>query len=444
MLKAGIISLGCAKNLVDTEVMLGLLKDAGIKIIDNPEIADILIINTCGFIQSAQEESINTILQMAEYKKTGKCRALIVTGCLAQRFHTELLPEIPEIDAMLGTNSWHEIVPAIESVLAGQYVTNIDKKETIYNETMPRVLTTPQYSAYVKIAEGCSNCCSYCVIPLIRGSFRSRPMESVIAEIRSLVSQGVREINLIAQDTTSFGKDLYGTPKLVELLRELVKIEQLKWIRILYCYPKYFSDELIELIATEEKICSYVDLPLQHADDSILTAMNRQDTRQDIETLLRKVRKKIPGVAVRSSFIVGYPGETDEQFENLKQFVAEQKFDRVGVFTYSQEAGTIAGALADQIPEEIKQERYHQLMALQSKISEDLNHGIEGRTIEVLVEGQSPEQQNVAYGRSYREAPDVDGMIYIENARQVKPGEFITAKVVQGFTYDLLTEKVDK
>ena len=444
ILKAGIISLGCAKNLVDTEVMLGLLKNAGIEITDTPNLADVLIVNTCGFIQSAQEESINTILQMAEYKKTGKCRALIVTGCLAQRFSADLEREMPEIDALLGTNSWPEIIKTIDHILAGQRVVKVDTKEMIYDHTMPRVLTTPAYSAYVKIAEGCSNCCSYCVIPLIRGKFRSRPQQSIIAEIKKLVGQGVKEINLIAQDTTSYGKDLYGTPRLVELLQELVKIEPLKWIRILYCYPKYFSDELIDLMAKEDKICSYVDLPLQHADNTVLQAMNRQDTREDIETLLAKIRKRIPGVTVRSTFIVGYPGETAEQFENLKQFIAEQKFDRVGVFTYSQEAGTVAGKLANQIPEKVKEERFHQLMALQSKISEEINQHLEEQTVEVLVEGRQPEQKNTVYGRSYREAPDVDGTIYVENAENVKAGEFITAKIVQGFTYDLLAEKIDK
>ena len=444
MLKAGIISLGCAKNLVDTEVMLGLLKDAGIEITDTPNLADILIVNTCGFIQSAQEESINAILQMAEYKKTGKCRALLVTGCLAQRFSADLAREMPEVDALLGTNSWPEIINTIDHILAGQRIVKVDTKEIIYNETMPRVLTTPTYSAYVKIAEGCSHCCSYCVIPLIRGKLRSRPPQSIIAEINHLVKQGVREINLIAQDTTSYGKDLYGTPKLVELLQELVKIEPLKWIRMLYCYPKYFSDELIDLMAKEDKICSYVDLPLQHADNTILQSMNRQDTREEIETLLAKIRTRIPGVTVRSSFIVGYPGETNEQFENLKQFIKEQKFDRVGVFTYSQETGTVAGKLSKQIPEEVKKERFHQLMALQAKISEEINQHFEGQTVEVLIEGRHPEQKDTVYGRSYREAPDVDGTIYVENAANVKTGEFITAKVLQGFTYDLLAEKVNK
>lgn len=441
MLKAGFISLGCAKNLVDTEVMLGLIAENKIEITPEPDKADIIIVNTCGFIDAAKEESINTILQMADYKKNGTCRGVIVAGCLGQRYRQQLLDELPEVDAIVGTGAWHRINEAIASVLQGQRVLMIDDNNTIYDESMPRITTTPFYSAYIKVAEGCSNCCTYCAIPLIRGGFRSRKVESIVKEAKQLAEKGIKEINLIAQDTTSYGKDLYDKPQLVALLKELVTIEGIKWIRLLYCYPKYFSDQLIDLIAKEPKICKYIDLPLQHIDDEILRQMNRKDSRQDVETLLAKLRMRIPGVTVRTSFIVGFPGEQEHHFANLREFVETQKFDRVGVFTYSQEEGTKAALFTEQVSEETKQERYHSLMALQSQISEELNHGLEGQPVEVLVENCSDEP-GVVTGRSYREAPDIDGQIYVENALNSKPGEIIRAKIVQGFTYDLLAEKL--
>jgi len=443
MLKAGFISLGCAKNLVDTEVMLGLLATNDITITDNPPEADILIINTCTFIDTAKEESIETILQMADYKKQGKCQCLIVAGCLGQRYQQDLLNELPEVDAIIGTGAWHRIIEAIHTTMVDKRrVLFIDETNTIYDETMPRVNTTPFYSAYVKIAEGCSNCCSYCIIPKVRGKFRSRAVESIVAEVKNLVASGVKEINLIAQDTTSYGRDQQGAPKLTDLLQELVKIDGLMWIRLLYCYPKYFSDELIELIATEPKICNYVDLPLQHSHNDILKAMLRPDGQEDIETLLAKLRSRIPGIAIRTSFIVGFPGETEEHFEALRQFVISQRFDRVGVFTYSQEEDTIACALPDQIDDEVKQERYHNLMSLQCQISEELNQDLEGTVLDILIETVSTEPEVIVSGRSYREAPDVDGQIYIEKATECKPGDVIQAQVVQGFTYDVVAEKL--
>ncbi|HMM21636.1 MAG TPA: 30S ribosomal protein S12 methylthiotransferase RimO [Selenomonadales bacterium] len=443
MLKAGFISLGCAKNLVDTEVMLGMLAEGGVAITGNPAEADILIVNTCSFIETAKEESIATILQSAEYKTGGKCRGLVVAGCLGQRYQQELLDELPEVDAVIGTGAWHRINEAIQSILAGQRVLLIGDTDTIYDETMPRILTTPPFSSYVKVAEGCSNCCSYCVIPQVRGKFRSRPIESVVAEVETLIARGAREINLIAQDTTSYGQDLYGQPRLTHLLRELVKLDGDIWIRLLYCYPGQFSDELIELMAREPKICKYVDLPLQHAHDDILKAMNRRDSQQDVARLLAKIRAAIPGVAIRTTFIVGFPGETAEHFAALEAFVAEQKFDHVGVFTYSREEDTVAASLADQIPEEVKQERYHNLMALQAKISEERNISLEGQSLEVLVEGLGENDQGeLAIGRSYREAPDVDGRVYIENPAGVEPGDIVAVRILQGFAYDLLAEKI--
>lgn len=441
MLTAGFISLGCAKNLVDTEVMLGILADNNIHITDNPQDADILIINTCGFIDSAKEESIATIMQMAEYKKEGKCRGVIVAGCLGQRYQQELLDELPEVSAIVGTGAWHRIMEAVNAVLGNERVLLIGEMDTIYDENMRRITTTPVYSAYVKIAEGCSNCCSYCVIPMVRGKYRSRSIESIVAEVNKLTERGVKEINLIAQDTTSYGRDRYGKPQLTALLGELVKIEGVAWIRLLYCYPRYFTDELIEFIASQPKICKYIDLPLQHADDEILAAMNRRDTRADIENLLKKIRMGIPGVTVRTSFIVGFPGETEQHFETLKKFLLEQKFERVGIFTYSQEEDTPAGTMETQVPDSVKEERYHELMSLQCRISEELNHDMEGKILTVLIEGHSQEQPNVAVGRSYREAPDVDGCIYVENAQGILSGEFIETEVIQGFTYDLLAEK---
>lgn len=440
-MKIGFVSLGCAKNLVDTEVMLGLLDQGGYVITDQPAEAEILIVNTCSFIDSAKEESIAVILQMADYKQHGKCRCLIVAGCLGQRYREELLAELPEVDAILGTGAWGRVIEAIEAVAAGRRVLFVDEMTAIYDDQSPRIRTTPSYSAYIKIADGCSNCCSFCIIPQVRGQFRSRPAASVIAEAKNLVASGVKEINLIAQDTTSYGRDRSGRPELAALLRELAAIEGEFWIRLLYCYPKYFTDELIALIASEPKICKYIDLPLQHADDHVLQAMNRRDSRREIETLLQKLRAAISGVAIRTTFIVGFPGETEEQFGCLRDFMIKQRFDHVGVFSYSREEDTPAAAMTGQVPEEISQARYHDLMALQSQISEEINQKLEATTLTVLVEGRL-DGENTLLGRSYREAPDVDGRIYIENGPVCNPGCFVKARIAQGFAYDLVAEPV--
>ncbi len=441
MIKAGFVSLGCAKNRVDTEVMLGLLSQRGIEITDDPAEADVLIVNTCSFIDSAKDESITTILQMADYKKTGKCRSLLVAGCLSERYRQGLLDEMPEVDAIIGTGAWHRITEALDAVLAGQRVMLIGDTDTLYDETMPRIHTTPEYSAYVKVADGCDNRCSYCVIPLVRGRFRSRRIESVVAEVTALAKAGVKEINLIAQDTTSFGKDLHDSAGIIELLEALVKIPDVPWIRLLYCYPRFFSDELIALIAREERILSYIDLPLQHIHDDILTAMNRRDSSDDIRKLLAQIREVIPGVALRTTFIVGFPGEEEEHFATLRQFMLEQKFDHVGIFTYSPEEDTLAAVMDHQVPEEIKEERYHELMAIQAEITEKVNRSKEGQIVDVLIEGVAQAEGNVVFGRSYREAPDVDGRIYIENPpAAIKAGDVIKARIVQGFAYDLVAE----
>ncbi|MCR5834417.1 MAG: 30S ribosomal protein S12 methylthiotransferase RimO [Selenomonadaceae bacterium] len=442
-MKAGFISLGCNKNLVDTEVMLGIMLENGIELTANPAEADILIVNTCAFILSAKEESITTILNIAEYKENGKCRSLIVAGCLGQLYNKTLLDEIPEADAIVGTGAWHRIMEAIEETISGRRVVLLGDKPIIYDSKSPRIRTTPNYTAYVKIAEGCNNRCTFCSIPLIRGRQISRPIEDIRAEVERLAEEGVKEINLIAQDTTAYGTDIYGQPKLAELLRELVKVDKIHWIRILYSYPHRFSDELIDVIASEEKICKYVDIPMQHASNKILHSMNRPDTRESVEVLLQKLRERIPDVVIRSTFIVGFPGETDEDFQELKEFLKTQRLDKVGIFTYSREEDTPAYDFPNQVPPEIMQERYHDLMSMQSLISQEMNEEIEGMELEVLIEDRDEEVEEVVSGRSYRDAPEVDGLVYIENDGRSKPGDIVRVKVLSGFVYDIAAERID-
>lgn len=437
----GTVSLGCPKNLVDSEIMLGLIRDNHWEISNDPGKAQIIIVNTCAFIESAKEESINTILQMAEYKKTGSCEKLIVTGCLGQRYAEDLFRDMPEVDAIIGTECYDKIGEVIERVLKNERFILVEPPKK-YTQKVQRVLTTPKYFSYLKIAEGCNNRCSYCAIPLIRGPYRSRPYEEVMAEARDLVKQGVRELIVVAQDTTKYGVDLYGKYKLADLLRGLNALPELKWIRVLYCYPDSFTDDLIKAFAECEKVCKYVDLPLQHASNSLLKTMRRFDTREDAEQLLAKLRKAIPNLCVRSTFIVGFPGETKEQFEELKDFMAKAKFNCAGVFTYSQEEGTEAGIMPNQIPEETKQERYHELMSLQALISEENEQAREGKTIEVVVEGFDSEDATIAIGRSTWEAPDIDGKIYIENGTGLQVGDFVKVKISQGFTYEAVGEQV--
>lgn len=441
--KLGYVSLGCAKNLVDTEVMLGALQAADYEITDTLAEAELIIVNTCTFIEKAKEESVNTILEVAEYKKFGSCRALIVAGCLSQQYQEELFAEIPEIDALIGTGSWHRIMEAVEAVATGKRACIMDSMSNIYDERMPRMQTTPKYSAYVKIAEGCNNGCTFCIIPKVRGAFRSRPIESIVDEVTKLAARGVKEIVLIAQDTTQYGADLNnGTPMLTELLRELVKVDGIQWYRLLYLYPKHFTNELLDFIVNEPKICNYIDLPLQHINTDILRRMNRKDTRDDIEQLLTKVRAKANHVTLRTSFIVGFPGETEEQFRELCEFVKQVRFDNMGVFTYSQEDGTVAGAMEDQIPEEVKEERYHTLMAIQAAISEENNRDLEGTTDEGIVESIETTDTGalLAKGRLSSQAPDVDGNMYIEDCEGLEPGMIVPVKVVQGFSYDVIAE----
>ncbi len=447
-MKIGVVSLGCPKNLVDSETMLGLIHEENYEITNDPSEAEIIIVNTCGFIESAKEESINTILQMAEYKKSGSCKYIIVTGCLSQRYAEELFSELPEADAIAGVEVYDEIGSIIKRVMNGERFIMLErsKPDVIYTskETfLPRILTTPSYTAYLKIAEGCDNCCSYCAIPKIRGPYRSKPMEQVLKEAKALADNGVKELIVVAQDTTRYGEDLpEGKLLLADLLKELNKIESLKWIRVMYCYPNNFTDELIETFASLDKVCKYVDLPLQHASNRLLASMNRYDTREEVETLLAKLRKRIPGIVIRTTFIVGFPGETDADFEELKEFVEQQRFENAGVFAYSHEEGTVAGAMPNQIPDEIKQERYHELMALQAQISEEIHKDTEGQILEVLVEGIEEDGSGLHYGRSYREAPDIDGLVFIENPGDIKPGCFVKVNILQGFTYESVGERI--
>lgn len=443
-MKAGFVSLGCSKNLVDTEMMLGILREHGIELTPEPAEADILIVNTCAFIESAKEESITTILNMAEYKESGRCRSLIVAGCLGQRYGQELLDDMPEADAIIGTGAWNRIMEAVEESLKGHRVVIAGEDKLLYDEHTPRITTTPAYTAYVKIAEGCNNRCAFCAIPYIRGAYRSRPIEDIRDEVVNLAARGVKEIILIAQDTTEYGRDLYGEPQLAKLLRTLCTVEGVHWIRTLYSYPTYFSDELIETIASEPKLVKYVDLPMQHAHDEVLRRMHRPDTQASMRALIEKLRTRIPGVTIRSTFIVGFPGETDAQYQTLRNFLEEMRLDKVGVFTYSREEGTPAYDMPNQVPEDVMQERYHDLMSLQCKISEELNHELEGKELEVLVEGRDEEQANIAVGRSYREAPDVDGQVYIEGDADSRIGDLVRVRVLQGFTYDVVGERVEE
>ena len=442
-MKAGFISLGCSKNLVDTEVMLGIIQQNGIELVNDPAEADILIVNTCAFIESAKTESITTVLNMAEYKEPGKgkCKSVIIAGCLGQRYGQELLDDLPEADGIIGTGSWNRIMEAINETLAGNRVVINSENEIIYDASVPRIPTTPAYTAYVKIAEGCNNRCAFCAIPLIRGKFRSRTIEDIHQEVQQLVDKGVREIVLIAQDTTNYGHDLYGKPSLAALLKDLCQIKDIKWLRTLYSYPKFFTDELIDLLAQEEKLVKYVDIPLQHANNEILQAMHRPDTKEEISTLLAKLRQRIPGVVIRSTFIVGFPGETEAQYQELKAFLEEQRFDHVGIFTYSKEEDTAAAAMPNQVPEEIMEDRYHDLKATQSLISQELNQQLEGQVLEVLVEGHTDE--GMPYGRSYRQADDVDDNVYIEDDTTSKVGDMVKVRILQGFTEDLVGELAD-
>ena len=434
-MKLGMVSLGCPKNLVDAEVMLGLLQGGNWEFTRDQREAELIIVNTCGFIESAKEEAVNTILEMAELKKTAKCRYLVMTGCLAQRYAEELFTEIPELDGIVGTECYTDIAYALDRMLRGERVFYLHPR-TDKETGMPRLVTTPGHYAYLKIAEGCDNCCSYCVIPQIRGPYRSRPYEDVLAEAKMLAERGIKELIVVAQDTTRYGEDLYGKLLLPHLLRDLSELPDLQWIRVMYMYPNNFTDELIEAFATLPKVCKYVDIPLQHASDRLLGEMNRHDTKAEVSALLTKLRQRIPGVIIRTTFIVGFPGETEEDFRELCEFVREQKFENAGVFKYSKEEGTVAGNMPNQIAEDVKEARFDELMAIQAKISEHYHRQQEGQVLDVIVEGYDEDEADLAFGRSYREAPDIDGTIFIEGAKNLQIGQTVKVELQQGFTYE--------
>lgn len=438
-MRLGVISLGCPKNLVDSEVILGLLKENQYEITNDLAQAEIVIVNTCGFIESAKQESIDNILEIAQYKNNGSLKYLIVSGCLVQRYSEELLESLPEVDGIIGTDCLTDIANFLKRIIAGERFIEL-KKTDVYDRVFPRVLTTPKHYAYLKIAEGCNNRCSYCVIPKIRGPYVSKPFEVIIDEAKELAKTGIKELILVAQDTTLYGFDLYGKLRLPELLRQLHKIDDIKWLRLMYMYPNSFTDELIDCYVNLPKLVKYVDIPLQHASDRLLKEMQRNDSKAEVSALIHKLRDKVPGIVIRTTFIVGFPGETDADFQELCEFVKEHKFENAGVFKYSQEEGTVAGERTDQIPEEVKEQRYDELMAIQAKISEQLHKVTQGKVYDVVVEGYDPDEQNLAYGRSYREAPDIDGSIFIENAKDLAIGEMVKVKISQGFTYEAVGE----
>ena len=435
------ISLGCDKNLVDSEVMLGILADRGFEMTDTEVDADIIIINTCCFINDAKEESINTILEMAEYKKTGPCKALIVTGCLAQRYKQEIVDEIPEVDAVIGTSKYDEIFDAVDQALKGSHFLDVDDLDRLPSVPGKRILTTGGHYAHLKIAEGCDKHCTYCIIPKIRGNYRSVPMEQLLAEAASLAEQGVKELILVAQETTLYGVDLYGKKSLHILLQELAKIKGIRWIRILYCYPEEIYPELIETIKNEKKVCHYLDIPIQHASDAILKRMGRRTTKAQLKETVSLLRKEIPDIVLRTTLIAGFPGETQEQHEELMEFVDEMEFERLGVFAYSPEENTPAASMPDQIPEEIKEERRDAILELQQEIAFDKAADMVGRTLYAMIEGKVADEP--AYvARTYADSPDIDGYVFVNTGEMLMSGDFVKVKITGSAEYDLIGELV--
>ena len=433
------ISLGCDKNLVDTEVMLGMLASRGYEMTNDEQEADIIVINTCCFIHDAKEESIQNILDMAEYKKSGSAKALIVTGCMAERYRQEILDEIPEVDEVLGTTAYDRILDAVDAALAGQHKVMTANLDALPLPETKRLVTTGGHFAYLKIAEGCDKHCTYCIIPKIRGNFRSVPMERLLKEAQDLAEQGVKELILVAQETTLYGKDLYGEKSLPKLLRELCKISGIRWIRILYCYPEEITDELIRVMKEEPKICHYLDLPIQHANDTILKRMGRRTSKQELIDIVQKLRKEIPDICLRTTLITGFPGETQEQHEEVMEFIDTLEFDRLGAFTYSPEEDTPAATFEDQIDETVKEDRQADIMELQQEIAFDKAEDMIGREVLVMIEGKVADE-NAYVGRTYRDAPNVDGLIFINTDVELISGDFAKVKVTGALDYDLIGE----
>ncbi|MBO5460550.1 MAG: 30S ribosomal protein S12 methylthiotransferase RimO [Ruminococcus sp.] len=431
------ISLGCDKNLADTEVMLGLLASRGYQMTDDETEADVIVINTCCFIHDAKEESIQNILDMAEYKKTGKLKVLVVTGCLAQRYQQEILDEIPEVDAVIGTTAYDKILEAIDEAIAGKSTVTLADMNALPVVETKRQVTTGGHYAYLKIAEGCDKHCTYCIIPKLRGKFRSVPMERLLAEAQELADQGVKELILVAQETTLYGKDLYGEKSLHILLKKLCQIGGIQWIRVMYCYPEEITDELIQVMKEEPKICHYLDLPIQHANDTILKRMGRRTTKQELIDIVTKLRTEIPDICLRTTLITGFPGETQEQHEELMDFVDEMEFDRLGVFTYSPEEDTPAATMPDQIDEEVKLDRQADLMELQQEIVFDKGEDRIGTEVLVMIEGKVADE-NVYVGRTYLDAPNVDGLIFVEADVEMMSGDFAKVTITGAQDYDLI------
>ena len=431
------VSLGCDKNLVDSEEMLGLLTGNGFEIVDDETEAEAIVVNTCCFINDAKEESVNTILEMAEYKKTGSCKVLVVTGCMAQRYKNEIIEEVPEVDAVLGTTSYGDILKAIREAMEGKHFQEFKDIDYLPEKLGKRVLTTGGHFGYLKIAEGCDKHCTYCIIPKLRGKFRSVPMERLVTQAKEMAEEGVKELILVAQETTVYGTDIYGKKSLHVLLKELCKIKGIRWIRILYCYPEEIYDELIQTMKEEKKICHYLDIPIQHASDRILKRMGRRTSKQELIDIVGKLRKEIPDIVLRTTLITGFPGETEEDHEELKEFVDEMEFDRLGVFTYSPEENTPAAEMADQVPEEVKEERRDELMELQQEISYDRGQDRIGQELLVMIEGKVADES--AYiGRTYGDAPKVDGYIFVQTGELLMTGDFAKVRVTGALEYDLI------
>lgn len=442
------ISLGCDKNLVDSEVMLGILAKDGHQMVDDETMADVIIINTCCFIHDAKEESIQNILEMADLKKTGRLKALIVTGCLAQRYKEEIIQEIPEVDAVLGTTSYEEIAHVIDGVLSDSPMEHGDVRLTMKDvDYLPvtdthRMVTTGGHFAYLKIAEGCDKHCTYCIIPKLRGSYRSHSMDYLIKQAESLAAQGVKELNIVAQETTVYGTDLYNGQKMLpELLKRLCRIEGLSWIRVLYCYPEEINEELIQVIKEEPKICHYLDLPIQHGSDAVLKRMGRRTTQAELRSIIGQLREEIPDIALRTTLIAGFPGETEADHQEVLQFVKDMRFDRLGVFTYSEEEGTPAAQMPDQIDEAVKETRRDALMMAQQAIAFDKSEEMVGKTVDVLIEGRLPEE-DVYIGRTYRDAPDVDGYVFVHAEEDMISGDIVKVKITDAQDYDLVGDVI--
>ncbi|KXL52672.1 ribosomal protein S12 methylthiotransferase RimO [Anaerotignum neopropionicum] len=437
-------SLGCDKNRVDSEVMLGILAQNGFQAIAEEAEADIIVVNTCCFIKDALEESIETILEMAEYKKTGKCKGLIVAGCLGQRYEKEFFEELPEVDAVIGTAAYESVAAVAADILKGKtgekYLEDIDRPMENTNGKL-RILSTASYFAYLKISEGCDNHCTYCVIPKLRGKHRSRTMESLVEEAEVLAQNGVKELVIVAQDTSIYGRDLYGEPKLHVLLEELSKIDGIEWIRLLYCYPETLTKETIEVMAKNKKICHYIDMPIQHGNDAVLKRMGRKSNQALIKEKVGALRGAMPDIAIRTTLIVGFPGETEEEFQDLVDFVEEMRFDRLGVFSYSQEEGTPAAAMENQIDDELKEARKETIMDIQKNIAASLCEKEVGKVVQVLVEGKLPEE-NIYCGRTRRDAPDIDGLVFLTAEEEIYSGDFVTARIREAGDYDLMGDVI--